>query len=391
MRSCLARARDHRRYYSPEFVRATIKPPPFSGFDRGLRMGGPCKQKETGKRGIVLGILKKGITTARVQWEAEKEPADVPMAQLDHVEPTPFCVNRLTGVTLELLKFIARLGGVTGEARMPQYHLTAEEEKLLLPEGAGRERRKLIEMWQSSSDSQMCAPKKSDASRKLSAKTVESLSNEMVSNIMGEIRKLSSEKVQGQSEASEFDEELGKRAEMKGQLVIKLLSVELECLQLAFVQGAALKALNLLLTTNEYSQHFLFPTIFDKESAYEENTSDGEKAEAIKWIMSHVVNRSIQQCKLKSIVSVAEMERAQSILQLNHVKCKTEEDLNKVFSVEFNPALHRVQSSQHSDYCELGSNLEKPAPCVLRPSSSRFGMSLAFSDTATTTNSGKYF
>lgn len=61
-------------------------------------MGGLCQQKDTGKRAIILGILKKGITTVKVQWEANGETADVPIAQLEHIEPIPFCVSKLTGI-----------------------------------------------------------------------------------------------------------------------------------------------------------------------------------------------------------------------------------------------------------------------------------------------------
>lgn len=332
-------------------------------------MGGLCKHKETGKKGVVLGILKRGITTAKVQWETNCETADVPIALLEHIEPTPFCVQKLTGVTLELLKMITQLSGITNEIKMPHYHLTVDEEKLLLPESTRR--KTLNDVFHGcSSDPQLCQVKNPDNCKRNLAKTVESLSNEMVSNIMGEIRKMSSEKAVNQDETeAEVNEE---RMEMKRQLMIKLLNIEHESLQLAFMQCAALKTLSLLLATNNYSQHFLFPSVFDKETSCEDTT------DAIKWIMSHVVNKSIQQCKLKSIVSIAEIERAESILQLNYVKCKSEEDLNKIFNTEIK--LPQQQSSQ-SDTNEFRNILEWPTTCLLRPSSSRLCMSLAFSDT----------
>lgn len=344
------------------------------GFDRGLKMGGLCKHKETGKRGVVLGILKKGITTSKVQWETSGEIADVPLTQLEHIEPTSFCINKLTGVTVEHLKYIARLSGITNEMKMPQYHLSADEEKLLLPDSASKERKKMCDLFFScASDPQLSATNKNqDGFKKVSAKTVESLSNEMASNIIGEIRKMSTEKTVNQEdgETNEPDEE---QKEIKRQLMVKLLNVENECLRLAFLQCSALKVLNLLLTTNEYSQHFLFPSVFDKEET-------AEKTDVIKWIMSHVVNKSVQQCKLKSIVSMAEIERAESILHLNYVRCKSEEDLSKVFNTEMRLPKHPVNTTQQSE------EFKKPSSCLLRPCSSRFGM--AFSDT--TTGNSKY-
>lgn len=349
-----------------------------TGFDRGLKMGGLCKEKESGKKGVVLGILKRSTTTAKVQWETNGETAYVPVTQLEHIEPPPFCIHKLTGITLEVLKNIARLSGITNQIKMPQCHLTPEEEKLLVPESALKERKKTRgDLFHAcSSDPQLFAAKRNVA------KSVESLSNEMVSNIMGEIRKMSSEKTvsQDSAEVGDADEEQKKQVEIKKQLIVKLLNTERECLQLAFLQLAALKVLNLLLTTNEYSQHFLFPSVFDKE-----HTDDGEKTDTIKWIMTHVVSKSVQPCKLKNIVSIAEIERAESILQLNYVKCKSEEDLNTIFNTEVTvPSRKFPQQSDCSDFRNI---LERPTPCHLRPSSSRFGMSLVFSDGTNGTSS----
>jgi E3 ubiquitin-protein ligase HERC1 len=41
----------------------------IGGVDRGLRVGSKCTHKSTGKRAIVLGTLKAGLTSVKVQWE----------------------------------------------------------------------------------------------------------------------------------------------------------------------------------------------------------------------------------------------------------------------------------------------------------------------------------
>lgn len=41
----------------------------IGGVDRGLKIGGQCIHKTFSKRGILLGTLKKGYTTVKVQWE----------------------------------------------------------------------------------------------------------------------------------------------------------------------------------------------------------------------------------------------------------------------------------------------------------------------------------
>lgn len=39
----------------------------IGGIDSGLRVGGPCVEKQTGRRGIVLGSLKQGMTNVKVR------------------------------------------------------------------------------------------------------------------------------------------------------------------------------------------------------------------------------------------------------------------------------------------------------------------------------------
>lgn len=65
--------------------------------DRGLRMGGLCKHKNTGKKGIVLGILKKGITVVKVQWIPDGDISDVLTVLLEHIDPSPFNSPKLRG------------------------------------------------------------------------------------------------------------------------------------------------------------------------------------------------------------------------------------------------------------------------------------------------------
>lgn len=41
----------------------------MGGVDRGLRVGERCLHKPSGRKGTVLGCVKSGITSAKIQWE----------------------------------------------------------------------------------------------------------------------------------------------------------------------------------------------------------------------------------------------------------------------------------------------------------------------------------
>jgi E3 ubiquitin-protein ligase HERC1 len=41
----------------------------IGGVDRGLRVGGQCIHKPSGRKAVVLGTLKQGLASVRVQWD----------------------------------------------------------------------------------------------------------------------------------------------------------------------------------------------------------------------------------------------------------------------------------------------------------------------------------
>lgn len=41
----------------------------IGGVDNGLRAGGLCRHKPSGRRAILLGVLKEGSSLAKLQWE----------------------------------------------------------------------------------------------------------------------------------------------------------------------------------------------------------------------------------------------------------------------------------------------------------------------------------
>ena len=40
-----------------------------AGVDRGLRVGGACVHRPSSRRAVVLGMLKQGLSSVRLQWD----------------------------------------------------------------------------------------------------------------------------------------------------------------------------------------------------------------------------------------------------------------------------------------------------------------------------------
>ena len=41
----------------------------IGGVDEGLRIGGRCVHTQTGRKGVLLGVLKPNAAMAKVQWD----------------------------------------------------------------------------------------------------------------------------------------------------------------------------------------------------------------------------------------------------------------------------------------------------------------------------------
>ncbi|CAH1119370.1 unnamed protein product, partial [Phaedon cochleariae] len=243
----------------------------------------------------------------------------------EFVETTPFACCKFTGLTPRLLYHVARLSGITNETSLPSYELTDDEQVLLNPCPSKVQK---VDHFRCNSDSQIHTQNMTERPR-----TIDSLTNEMVSTIMGEVKRMNSEKISGsQSESTikdggveEVERSESDHAEAK-LLEKRLLDLEGECLKSAFLQFAALKVLGLFVTSNSFAELFVM--------------RDDVEAEDVDWfreIMRALVDKSIDQCKLNNITSVSEMERAQTVLHLGHIKCRSEEANSQPSSSEHLP------------------------------------------------------
>lgn len=303
----------------------------ISGVDKGLRIGGQCMHKTTGKKGIVLGTLKKGLTTVKVQWESEGNIADIAVTSLLPIDPPPFSTGKLNGLSSEVLRNITKLSGITGEVNFPQYDLSTHEQQILKPEKNDNKRRHSwysCETWRSKSDTKL----PEQETKQTTTRTMESLTNEMVNTILGEVTKLTSEKptsTQSESQLKDVDSQVEETKKIEAKLIkTKLLNYELISLRLAFLQFSALKTLSVLITSSKYSELLLVPDYSENKDCDKELTdNDGELRESLKFLMQCVANKSIDTCKLKSVVNMAEIERAETVLHSVYTKAKSEEGL----------------------------------------------------------------
>ncbi|XP_045467504.1 probable E3 ubiquitin-protein ligase HERC1 isoform X2 [Harmonia axyridis] len=334
----------------------------IGGLDRGLKMGGYCRHRTTGKKGVVMGVLKKGITTVNVQWEGEAEVGEVSVPNLESVEAQPFNTGKFMGLTSTLLYHVTRLSGISDEIKFPNHNLTEDEEYLLNNEASKTKKpqRKTNltspESLRSCSDSQISHQSNVDAQH-ATPRTMEALTNDMVSRIMGEVTRISTEKILGSQsdstlkEMNENDNGPGGNSFQLKLLEKKLSEMEGLCLKLTSLQFAALKALGVLLTSSTYSEIFLINYDTDKKQSETE----------IKHVIQFLAEKSVDKCKLKTILSLSEIERVEGILHLNYIKSRSVVNSNQSLGFEV---------SEVSNECEI-SNVDSSLQSDAGASSSR--------------------
>lgn len=86
----------------------------IGGVDRGLRVGGQCLHKPSGRKAVVLGTLKPGLAAVKLQWD-ESNVSDGLLNSLEPIEPTAFNQSGLTGISPNIFLQITRMAGLTGE------------------------------------------------------------------------------------------------------------------------------------------------------------------------------------------------------------------------------------------------------------------------------------
>ncbi|XP_056259323.1 probable E3 ubiquitin-protein ligase HERC1 isoform X5 [Seriola aureovittata] len=96
----------------------------IGGVDSGLRAGGLCRHKPSGRRAILLGVLKEGSSLAKLQWEEPDlsvssmnswSPSDTPIISLEPCDISCCDVTRLGGLKPTVLLDLIYLMGLLEE------------------------------------------------------------------------------------------------------------------------------------------------------------------------------------------------------------------------------------------------------------------------------------
>ncbi|XP_063233987.1 probable E3 ubiquitin-protein ligase HERC1 isoform X2 [Bacillus rossius redtenbacheri] len=309
----------------------------MGGVDRGLRVGGQCLHRPSGRRATVLGTLKQGLSSVKLQWsDMDGSISDVPVNSVEPVDQLLFNANKLDGLTPDIVQNLTRLSGLTGEFPFPVCELTSAELELVSSHGQLKRRHSSFTPETSAGEA---------AAHRHSNRTVESLTNEIVSLIMDTVTRRGSVGVgESESEGSVSAGESSKDDEAIRATNRKLLECEVKCVQLAFLQFSSLKSLAAVLGCEKYGELLLVPKrpsekekqndgspkeIEKKDDDFSKDGNEGRDEEKLRQVLQHLVrclvDQSVEPCKLPQLATTGDMERVHTVLHALCTRAKAEE------------------------------------------------------------------
>ncbi|XP_066448386.1 probable E3 ubiquitin-protein ligase HERC1 isoform X1 [Eleutherodactylus coqui] len=278
----------------------------IGGVDTGLRVGGRCVHKQTGRHATLLGVVKEGSTSAKVQWDEAEitisfptfwSPSDTPLYNLEPCDPPPFDVARFRGLTSSTLLDLTYLTGIhedpgkSGAKRHEKKHRHESEEK-------GDPEQKAD-----------CEP----ADRATEEKTISNMAS-----------KSENESITLLSETAAIDQHHSVDGKRKSHDHISrshdVAQSEIRAVQLSYINLGAMKSLGALLSCSKYAELLLIPKVLAENGHNSDCASspvvheDVEMRAALQFLMRHMVKRAVMRSPIKRALGLADLERAQSMI-----------------------------------------------------------------------------
>lgn len=221
------------------------------GIDSGLRVGGQCLHKPSGRKATLLGVTKAGGNFARLQWEdADITISDTSLSSLETCKSHCFDITRLHGLKPSMLLDLTYLTGVHKEPEIcnkvaqnkdpPENAVKNELEKKLDEE---------IAKCMADDDHNDPSSMQNQESPNVLLKDFRDHNEE------NEVRKGSPMK--GSTELIETCPKICDRTVQKYELFL----AELRAVQLSYLSVGAMKTLSVILSQGKYADLLLIPNI----------------------------------------------------------------------------------------------------------------------------------
>ncbi|XP_063305478.1 probable E3 ubiquitin-protein ligase HERC1 isoform X3 [Pelobates fuscus] len=344
----------------------------IGGVDTGLRVGGRCVHKQTGRHATLLGVVKEGSTSAKVQWDEAEitisfptfwSPSDTPLYNLEPCDPPPFDVARFRGLTASTLLDLTYLTGIhedpskASAKRHEKKHRHESEEK------GDAEQRGEPEITTDSRTQEEGKPP-SSATSKSESETL---------GLPGETSMVDSQHHSTDGKRKSHDHI--PRAHDVAQS-------EIRAVQISYINLGAMKSLGALLSCSKYAELLLIPKVLAENGHNSDCASspvvheDVEVRAALQFLMRHMVKRAVMRSPIKRALGLADLERAQAMIYKLVIHGLLEEQYGGRIRQDLEP---QAEETDH------GQQAQTPVTTSPSASSTTSFMSSSLEDTTTAT------
>uniref|UniRef100_A0A671VH49 HECT-type E3 ubiquitin transferase n=1 Tax=Sparus aurata TaxID=8175 RepID=A0A671VH49_SPAAU len=289
----------------------------IGGVDNGLRAGGLCLHRPSGRRAILLGVLKEGSSLAKLQWEEADlsvssmnswSPSDTPIISLEPCDISCCSVTPLGGLKPTVLLDLIYLMGLLEEQGWIGAHPAPKRKQ-------SEENMKESEMQ----DEDMSADVRwltEDERKKLKEQKVETDPFPSPSATKDSTKIMDNQELPCPAQTSQTSK-------------VDAFALELRAVRVSYLLIGALKSLTVVFSCEKLSDLLLVPkhdpsnssmTPLSSPNPDQAKTSSkqwDESAElrsVLQYVVQSMVKWAVRPCPIKQSVSLADLERAQVMI-----------------------------------------------------------------------------
>uniref|UniRef100_A0A8C2HR54 E3 ubiquitin-protein ligase HERC1 n=1 Tax=Cyprinus carpio TaxID=7962 RepID=A0A8C2HR54_CYPCA len=284
----------------------------IGGVDSGLRAGGTCLHKPSGRRATLLGVLKEGSPLAKLQWEeTDFTVSDTPLSSLEPCDVPQLDLSRCHGIKPSVLFDLILMTGILEEQEPP----SGSSETSGLPrnrissEGGPRnelERRLDEDIARIMMDEEgMSCPMDAERNKE-------------------EVRRDENQEDMFRSLIQSNEERAGPPCPpiLAPQPRVDFFALELRAVRISYLLLGALKSLTVILSCGKFTDLLLVPKSdaeVNVSSPDPARTSAGgeENAElrsVLQFVVRSMVKWAVRPCPIKQAMALSDLERAQIII-----------------------------------------------------------------------------
>ncbi|CAL8352432.1 unnamed protein product [Merluccius merluccius] len=343
----------------------------IGGTDGGLRVGGRCVHKQTGRHATLLGVVKEGSTSAKVQWDEAEitisfptfwSPSDTPLYNLEPCEPLPFDVARFRGLTAALLLDITYLTSIQED---PTTATTGAKMGLRRHERRHRSATSAGHEVPGCDDRPDADQQRADSTKDSDPVVAAPASDLRISHSLDEVKAHAAPNSRSDNDISLYGTGPPQQQQAGGAVVCDSVLAagsphhptggdgirrrghehggrahdasvaaqsEMHAVQLSYLYLGAMKALSSLLSCSKYAELLLIPKVLPEAAASGHNADlnsnpgtgaaatspvcpeEVEMRAALQFLMRHMVKRAVMRSPIKRPLSLGDLERAQAMV-----------------------------------------------------------------------------